>query len=169
MTESIIVRENLVSKLRELATTRRALSIMKARIEVIKSEHPVFSEAEATSKILAAIDADVRKTAIEFFAEVPDKHPVDGLNIKEIKGVEFDSKDAYTWALSKLVTTIAGAIAMGQNKDAIVAQLLNDATFLTLDTKAFEKSLLGGLSGLPGNVITKPQPNIDSNLDVYYG
>ena len=34
---------------------------------------------------------------------------------------------------------------MGQNKEQIVDQLLNDATFLALDTKAFEKSILGGL------------------------
>ena len=31
---------------------------------------------------------------------VPDKHPVDGLAIrKRLKLVEFDSKEAYTWAL----------------------------------------------------------------------
>lgn len=169
MTESIIVRNELVSKLRELATTRRALKIMKDEIETIKAQNPIFSEAEATGKILTAIDADVRSTAIEFYAQVPDKHPVDGLAIKEIKAVEFDAKEAYTWALSKLVTTIAGAVAMGQNKEQIVDQLVNDATFLTLDTKAFEKSVLGGLGGLPGKLVTKPQPNIDSNLDVYYG
>ena len=39
---------------------------MKDKIEQINNQNPVFSEAEATSKILAAIDADVRSTAIEF-------------------------------------------------------------------------------------------------------
>ena len=168
MSETIIVREDMINKLKDLARCRLAQAKAKAAVDSIIDEHVEFADLKVINSLLAATDATTRQAAIALFELTKDKQPVAGLEIKDAKDVELDPVVGYRWALGQLIHDVIGMHALGSGKAEIVEQLMGSATFLTLDVTALKKAALGGLTGLPGKVVIRPQPNIASDLTRFY-
>ena len=161
------IRENLINLRNELAKLRVQYDDAKRLADSARATNPIFETENVAHQLLRGADTDIRHVALELYLETQDKKLVDGISVKETTKVNYDNIVAYKWALDRLITLILGLHAKHKDIQAIVNELYTSATFMTLDSNAFEAAVKGGLNGLPATVIKVPQVNIASDLSQY--
>lgn len=138
--------EKLRRKLRQLADARRRLGKLRdevdARREEWREQHAqLLADAEDAKDEVRALDDQVRSLAVQAFRKRGDKHPADGVDVKEHRELKYDPDDAEAWA---------------REHDMCMA----------FDQRAFEKVAKADLSAFDFVAeVTKPKAYIASNLE----
>ena len=99
----------------------------------------ILGEAATNREVMESAEAKLRELTLEVYAETGNKTPADGVGIREVTKLEYDTKTAYNWAIEHSMA-------------------------LNLDKRGFEK--IAKVSPPDFVTITKePQATIATNLD----
>ena len=137
--------EQLKEQIKVVAKLRVASGTLNDKLKELRefwdAEHKNLLQSVAGSKD-AVVEAEglLREFTLEAYAETGDKTPAEGVGIREVTKLEYDTKTAYNWAIEHSMA-------------------------LNLDKRGFEK--IAKVSDLDFvKTTTEPQATISQNLEI---